>query len=407
VQGFESPSSKTFTPKKNLKPMRGLVAALLVALAAFLTGPAAGQLPAQLNITDVHSHRDLGFRTGLAFRGRIAEALKAMNATLAGRLVPFYETAAGRRAVDLWLGNARKIFPKYYEEMEGLAAGAGVPLHLLSLVNLEDDIEGMLAAQSASSSPLSQLARDHCSDISYVDPKKALEGRLMGHNEDAESFIKSSAYLLRARVQGSDFMFYTYPGVISGNAFGFNAHGLVLTCNAVFPRDVFADGQSVPRNFVTRAAIDCRTVEEVRELLRHTRLASGFSLTVGSWKTGEIVNFEMNGDRVRETPHTAGNYSHFNMYEHLAVPQHTDESTVHRLKRYDELPAARSWETIRAILGDTKDPVYPIYRDGKSPDCCATVATGAFDLGARTFGLYDNNPKLHPEPLLSFALALD
>lgn len=54
--------------------------------------------------------------------------------------------------------------------------------------------------------------------------------------------MKKYGYIIKAEIVSNNntvkeaFTAYTYPGLISGNAFGFNNHGLLFTCNAVFPK---------------------------------------------------------------------------------------------------------------------------------------------------------------------------
>ena len=54
--------------------------------------------------------------------------------------------------------------------------------------------------------------------------------------------MKKYGYIIKAEIVSDDnivkeaFTAYTYPGLVPGNAFGFNNHGLLITCNAVFPK---------------------------------------------------------------------------------------------------------------------------------------------------------------------------
>ena len=63
-------------------------------------------------------------------------------------------------------------------------------------------------------------------------------------------------------------------------------------------------------------------------------------------------------------------------YRHSDPPQYVDPSSEHRLARVKELPQPNDTVDFLAILGDTHDPQYPIYRNGAPPDMAATIATG-------------------------------
>ena len=67
---------------------------------------------------------------------------------------------------------------------------------------------------------------------------------------------------------------------------------------------------------------------------------------------------------------------HFLRYLHSDVPQYTDASSIHRLSRVKQLPQPTNSSDILALLGDTADPDYPIYRTATGPDGAATLATG-------------------------------
>ena len=66
----------------------------------------------------------------------------------------------------------------------------------------------------------------------------------------------------------------------------------------------------------------------------------------------------------------------FCRYLHSDVPQYTDPSSLHRLSQVKELPQPTNSTDILALLGDTADTEYPIYRTATGPDSAATLATG-------------------------------
>ena len=67
---------------------------------------------------------------------------------------------------------------------------------------------------------------------------------------------------------------------------------------------------------------------------------------------------------------------HFLRYLHSDVPEYSDPSSIHRLSRVKQLPQPTNSSDILAMLGDTADPDYPIYRTATGPDGAATLATG-------------------------------
>lgn len=61
---------------------------------------------------------------------------------------------------------------------------------------------------------------------------------------------------------------------------------------------------------------------------------------------------------------------------HSEVEQREDVSTDHRLQRVKELEPPKAIHDLRAILGDTEDRDYPIFRTASPPDSADTLATG-------------------------------
>ena len=67
---------------------------------------------------------------------------------------------------------------------------------------------------------------------------------LMAHNEDNDPYFMDLGYFVHARVTGAsgaaveEFTHYCYPGILCGDAYGFNSNGVVMTQNALFPSDV-------------------------------------------------------------------------------------------------------------------------------------------------------------------------
>lgn len=68
--------------------------------------------------------------------------------------------------------------------------------------------------------------------------------------------------------------------------------------------------------------------------------------------------------------------------------------------RCNDFPAPTTENDIRGILGDTKDPQFPIYRVATKFDPLDTAVTVIFDLVNKHASVWDNNPKLNPPGIL-------
>ena len=74
----------------------------------------------------------------------------------------------------------------------------------------------------------------------------------MGHNEDNAALFEDLGYILHARYTNApsgelveEVTFYCYPGMLCGNAFGFNNKGVVMTQDAVSPSNVSVSEEAV------------------------------------------------------------------------------------------------------------------------------------------------------------------
>jgi len=225
----------------------------------------------------------------------------------------------------------------------------------------------------------------------------------MAHNEDAAPNIKPSAYIVQAQLQwlenstqASRYTAYTYPGYLSGMAWGFNQH-IVVTCNACFPKKVVLPG--VIRYFLNRDLLASNSTEDALNRLHIPNLALGFSTNIGGIPTGDkapdLYNVEVAQTNVDILKVSADNFTeHFNMYLRLDVPQYTDTSSVYRLKRAQQMGPPKDMHDMLLILGDTENKQWPIFRDAVPPDSAATVATAAFNLVNKTAYIYQANPKI-------------
>eukprot|EP00448_Togula_jolla_P024930 CAMPEP_0170575396 /NCGR_PEP_ID=MMETSP0224-20130122/3841_1 /TAXON_ID=285029 /ORGANISM="Togula jolla, Strain CCCM 725" /LENGTH=332 /DNA_ID=CAMNT_0010898177 /DNA_START=20 /DNA_END=1015 /DNA_ORIENTATION=+ len=293
----------------------------------------------------------------------------------------------------IWRQSAA-AYPELADELLGVAQGAEVEPELLRLFALLPELR-----LGSSQHALAPRLDDACTDIHVKDGNITL----LGHNEDAASAVQRFAYIVEAQI-GLDIAFtsYTYPGNLPGNAWSFNEAGVVLTLNAVFPSELTSEG--VARNFVSRSLLTQSSRRAMTALARQNPIASGFSMNLGDSKdTAILLNVEVAGAK-QDVYEVQGNYSHVNMYRRLAVRQEDDASSLHRLRRLQELPAPSSEQDVRALLGDHHDSEYPIYRNGSPPDTdLVTACTIIFNLGKGIACLYLENPHV-AAPAASFDL---
>jgi hypothetical protein len=188
------------------------------------------------------------------------------------------------QSLKSWLGSDRlgalkaataRAFPQYLREIEGIADGAGLPADEIFLWNCRGDLRD-----------LDPVVDDGgCTTVLLPG-----ETGIIGHNEDGAAELAGHCFLCDAEPDdGPGFTAFCYPGMLPGHAFGVNRLGLVQTINNVRPHDLTL---GVPRHVISRAVLDCRTLDEAVVLLQRTDRASGFHHALGQAGDSRLLSVE-------------------------------------------------------------------------------------------------------------------
>lgn len=320
-------------------------------------------------------------------------------------LLPFLQTDLGKKVFEGFYVNSATHFPHLIEEIHGLAKGSGFTPEEIFLLNALDEVEGYMGIVTDKAFP----TEVHCTDV-IVNSNTPC----WGHNEDGSIANQHAVYFTNVTILDPTgkvvemFTAFTYAGAVAGNAYGFNCHGLVFSENTVKADEL--DYFGVPGQITTRAAYGAQSVNEVITLLSTANSALGYNFNVGHPKTNRFVNVEVapfgiigvheipslfnapNYDLPKVTPGPYY-YYHTNMYRLLATPCLLDPSSVHRMATLAKYQPPNITSHVRAMLGDTSDSQYPIYRNATSPDDpFMTYTTVVYDFVSMVANVYDQNP---------------
>jgi len=275
----------------------------------------------------------------------------------------------GKAAFEKMKIDNAAVFPQYVEEMKGLAEGSGLSLDIIWALNLIAELEGLMGVN-----PLSPPTREgHCSDIYAVSPQGYNGGFYHGHNEDWRGIVKELWYLVELIPEaGADFeqcSGFMYPGTLVGWALAWNAHGILLTQNSLFPLNSSISGLSSV--FMQRDAVcgksSSQGIDAVIAAVTSKSWSLGASVNLIDLRARKMANVEVFEDNRVITFITAamGNFSHFNNYKTYkpGVIDEAQPSSVHRQAKVDSLPAPRSREDVMKLLSDTSDTAYPVFRN--------------------------------------------
>lgn len=287
------------------------------------------------------------------------------------------------RALDAaWRGSARlrelehaarRAYPRYVREIEGIAAGAGQDFETLFLWNCRGDLrlpeDASAAAQASAASGCTTL----------LIPAQGGADAVIAHNEDgAPELLGACLWVRCAPDEGPGFESFMYPGMLPGHTFGVTGTGLVQTINNIRAHDL---QPGVPRQIVCRAVLDCATLDEALDVLRRRDRASGFHHNLGEAGSRRLASVEApaSGCEVREPEAPIAHANHLICDAFAGLEQAVTASSKARQERADELIAAGALaEGPEAVLFDREAPIRCDH-DGRD-DYSQTLATAVFEI---------------------------
>jgi isopenicillin-N N-acyltransferase-like protein len=171
---------------------------------------------------------------------------------------------------------AQERYPQYIDELQGIAEGAGVSFHDVSVVNAMEAVT------------MDALHLTKCTSMAVNEERTADEHVLLAHNEDWLPEDENDVYIVEAFPKDEPpFLAMTY-GCLLANI-GFNAYGIAQCCDSVHPDD---SRIGIPRVVNSRAVLAARTpAEAMRHMLVSHRAAGYNHLLVH--ESGEMYNVEV------------------------------------------------------------------------------------------------------------------
>jgi hypothetical protein len=298
-----------------------------------------------------------------------------------------FSLGTGNSAFRQMIADNTRVFPEVVSELEGIAEGANLPVESIWAGTLLSEMESLMPHSSRVG---------HCSDIYAVADGGYAAGFAHGHHVDGPGPVHDYFYYVSYVAEaGADFAScagLVYPGNTVGWAPTWNAEGMYLTQNSLFPLRTRAGG--LGSMFVQRQAIcglskERRGMDTVVAGLMRGGLSSGASVNLVDLKERRMASVELHEDAasVRAVgpagvASSVANYSHFNMYKELEVGRADapNNSTLHRQARVDEMPPPRTLGDVKATLSDAADAEYPIFRGMTLASLALDGSTGSLDV---------------------------
>ncbi len=252
-------------------------------------------------------------------------------------------------------------FPRYWLEINGLASGLGLPFEEVFAWNCRGDIRA--------------LAPDGCTTIQVPGAR-----HIIAHNEDGDPGFREHCALARISSSGgTPFTAFVYPGSLPGHTFAETDAGLVQTVNNIRAMDA---GNGLPRMVLTRAVLDCQSLDEAVTLLQTSDRAGAFHVTLAAVGDPRLLSVEFAAEAcsAKEVAVPSAHANHLIHDETAHIHQSVTNSSSSRQSRGDAMVhgLGEALDPL-AILRDKAGPGLPIRRDDPDdPDNENTLATAIF-----------------------------
>lgn len=286
-----------------------------------------------------------------------------------------------------YLPFAQERYPRYVDELSGIAAGAGVSFDDLTVLNVMEAVT------------MDALHLSKCTSMAVNEDRTADGHVLVAHNEDWLPEDETDVYLIHAEPDDEPpFLAMTYGGLLPN--IGLNAYGIAQCCDSVYPTD---SRIGIPRVLVSRAVLGARTLADAIRCTLISQRAAGYNHLLAH-ESGELYSVEVSARRFGILYGEEGLIAHTNHYlspTMQEIENEPDELIATRLRYFRALrmlrrTPAHTIKTLQAIQRDhlnfpnsicnhSMDDIEPLDRE-------KTINALIIDLSARAMHIAWGNP---------------
>lgn len=279
-------------------------------------------------------------------------------------------------------------FPRYYEEIEGIAEGAKVDLLDVIALNIRTEIAFGLFDKN-SRRPMAIDATDGCTSLGWKTPNGS---SFLAQNWDWKSRQKPNLIILRVYPSGIPdqdlpaFQMITEAGIIG--KIGFNEHGVGCLLNGIRAQGV--SPERMPIHFALRTVLESKTKRDALTKIESVGLAGSSHILLGD-STGP-TGLECTSKGYQELPpDELGRVCHANnlilKHEGVFEPLWLEDSPK-RTARMQELATPdvgkkASFETLLELFKDEKGLPAAINRRQHGNNDSNTLFNVVYDLTKR------------------------
>lgn len=334
------------------------------------------------------SHRQMGRQLGETCTSQVHHSIQNARNLIEGAYEELQLDWEGARIqARKYIPFVQERYPRYVDELLGIAEGANVEFDDLAVLNAMEAVT------------MDALHLTKCTSMAVNDERTADGHVLIAHNEDWLPEDEPDVIVVHAEPDGElPFLAMTYGGLLPN--IGFNRAGIAQCCDSVYPND---SRIGIPRVFVSRAVLGAETPENAISHVLVPQRAAGYNHLMVH-ESGELYNVEVSARRFAILYTEDGYLVHTNHYldpQMQAIESEPDEligSRVRyfralRLLRNTPLHTVKSLQTIQRDHINHPNSICNHADESKLPlDREKTINALVIDLTTRAMHLAWGNP---------------
>ncbi|KAK7218977.1 hypothetical protein V2G26_006980 [Clonostachys chloroleuca] len=230
-----------------------------------------------LDITVTGNHREIGLAVGQQAAAQVAGSIDFYRVLF--KAFNDLQWTTVREQCERFKPFLQEKFPRYFEEIEGIAEGAQVDLLDVLALNIRTEIAFGLFDEK-SRKPMAIEGVDGCTTLGWRTPSGST---FLAQNWDWKTKQKPNLIILRANPKGisgmdlPSFQMITEAGIIG--KIGFNEHGVGCLLNGI--RAMGVNPERMPIHFALRTILESKTKREALDKIQAVGLAGSSHILLG------------------------------------------------------------------------------------------------------------------------------
>ncbi len=361
----------------------------------------------ELTVIDLDSDpRERGRIHGCAMRNQIRDNYRTY--------VDRFEAGGAKLPVileqsDAWAEFIARDNPEYSEEMAGVAAGAGISLTEIAMLNARYELTYcVFGAEAQSVNTQAVTEQEGCTSFGLLPEMTASGHTVIGQNWDWLEKLRGRVFMMRVKRSSEsgktkpDFVGFTEAGIV-GCKMGVNEAGIGLCVNGLVTARDGANRFRKPFHVRCKEILDAWTFDKALLPIVQTDRCCSTNFLVGH-ADGEIIDIEATPDYCAYLYPNNGLIAHSNhLIRETRIASEFERIAPHslyRANRFDRLLRRHAGkigiDTIHATLSDHFSTPASICRHPDTtlpePKRVISVASVAIDLDERTVYVTDGQP---------------